>query len=252
MLMNLLASQNGIWTAALLGSGLMVIERRPIISGMLLGCLVAKPQMALLVPFALLVARRWATLVACGVTAAALIGASALTFGMDPWIEFAHRVPILRHWDLEDGTDVWHFYASVFVSVRHLSASLPVAYAIQGFVTVIVLLVAVCVWQSTASLAVKSAVLVACTPFASPYFQVYDLVVLSLVPLWLLSTDRSRHPAVIWAAVPLTLAPLALLPALIVAVRRWAGEPGARPALGATARDAMAMLLAPRQARGQT
>lgn len=268
VLMNLLAGQNGTWTAVLLGGGLMALERRPVLAGMLLAGLVAKPQMALLVPFALLAARRWTTLMTCAITAAALIGASVLLFGMDPWIAFAHRIPVLRQWDLEDGTGVWHFYACIFVSVRHLPASLLAAYATQGIVTVVVLLLVICVWHSSAPLAVKNAVLVASTPFASPYFQVYDLVVLSLVPLWLLSTERANFSAILWSAVPLTvvplvapivaleanvdIAPLALLPALMIAVGHYRGEQSAPAIVSTISGKVVAALVAPGQARGQT
>jgi hypothetical protein len=193
---------------------------------------------------------------------------SDVLFGVDPWIAFAHRIPVLRQWDLEDGTGVWHFYACVFVSVRHLPASLLAAYGAQGIATVIMLLLVICVWRSAAPLAVKNAVLVASTPFASPYFQVYDLVVVSLVPLWLLSTERANFSAIVWSAIPLTIvplvapivaleanigiAPLALLPALLVAVGRCGGERNGLTIVSATARSIAAVLMAPRQARGQT
>lgn len=267
VLMNLLAGQNGTWTAVLLGGCLMALEQRPILAGVLLAGLVAKPQMALLVPFALLAARRWTTLTASGVTAAALIVASVVLFGTEPWIAFVHRVPLLRQWDLDDGTGVWHFYASVFVSVRHLPASLPLAYAAQGIVTMTVLLLVIHVWHSSAPLAVRNAVLVACTPFASPYFQVYDLVVLSLVPLWLLSTERPNRSAILWSAIPMTIAPLvapivalvanvgiaplALLPALMVAVGHCGSERSDLTIVGATVRNVVAAL-APGQARSRT
>jgi arabinofuranan 3-O-arabinosyltransferase len=46
--------QNGTWTAAFLGGGLALLERRPVVAGVLLGLLIQKPQLGLLLPVALL------------------------------------------------------------------------------------------------------------------------------------------------------------------------------------------------------
>ena len=91
---------------------------------------------------------------------------------------------------------------------------------------------------------------------------------LSLVPLWLLSTERPRYSAILWSAIPVTIiplvapivaleanvgiAPLALLPALVVAVVHCGGERSALAIVSATERNVMAALMAPGQPRGQT
>jgi hypothetical protein len=51
--------QNGFLTALLLGGGLMLLEQRPFAAGMIIGCLVYKPQFALVIPFVFLVTRDW-------------------------------------------------------------------------------------------------------------------------------------------------------------------------------------------------
>jgi len=211
VLINALAGQTGTWTAAAFAGGLMALERAPIAGGLLLGLLVVKPQMALLVPVALLAGRQWIALLACATTAVALIALSLLLFGTDAWLAFLQRIPLLRAWDLEDGTGIWHFYASVFVAVRHLPASLPVAYAVQGFASIAALLLVVTGWLSSAPTGVKHAILVLGAVFVTPYIQAYDLVVLSLVPLWLLGCEPAEidRQRMLWAAVPLTLAPIA-------------------------------------------
>ena len=191
--------------------GLMTIERAPLAGGILLGLLIVKPQMAILVPVALLAGRQWIALLACAATACGLIGVSLLLFGSDPWLAFLQRIPLLRAWDLDDGTGVWHFYASVFVAVRHLPAALMVAYAAQGLASIVALALVVIAWLSSAPAAVRNAMLVLGAVFVTPYIQVYDLVVVSLVPLWLLgaATSDIDRQQIFWAAVPLTLAPIA-------------------------------------------
>ncbi len=56
---NAVGGQNSTWTAALSGSGLSLLERRPLLAGGLLGLLIYKPQLGLLIPVALLAGRHW-------------------------------------------------------------------------------------------------------------------------------------------------------------------------------------------------
>ena len=50
---------NGFLTGLLLGGGLILLDKRPLLAGLLLGCLVYKPQFALVIPLLLLAARQW-------------------------------------------------------------------------------------------------------------------------------------------------------------------------------------------------
>jgi hypothetical protein len=235
--LNAFTGQNGTWMAALFGGGLMAVNRRPLVGGALLGLLVIKPQLAFLVPMALLAGRRWLALMAfCGV-AALLVGTSVLLFGLDTWWDFARQVAQLRQTILEDGTGVWHLFVSIFVTVRHLPAPVSVAYAVQAVAAIAALLAVVLAWRSSAPQTAKNAVLVMAVFYATPYVQAYDMVVTTLVPLWLVAqgTGAGVRPTTVWlASLPLIVAPvlspflskisgfgvgcLLLAPAMVVAV----------------------------------
>ena len=58
---NLGHGQNGLLTAGLFGAALLALPARPIVSGVLFGALAYKPQLALVMPFALLAAGQWRT-----------------------------------------------------------------------------------------------------------------------------------------------------------------------------------------------
>jgi hypothetical protein len=58
LFMSAVGGQNGAMTAALLGGGLMPVDRRPIVAGILFGMMIYKPHLALMLPFALLAGRR--------------------------------------------------------------------------------------------------------------------------------------------------------------------------------------------------
>jgi arabinofuranan 3-O-arabinosyltransferase len=70
---NFFAGQNGFLTASLLGASLFFLETRPIVAGVILGCLTYKPQFGILLPLALVASRQWRAFASAGV-AAALLG----------------------------------------------------------------------------------------------------------------------------------------------------------------------------------
>src|ERR1700760_1738864 len=96
LFVNAVGGQNGALTAALLGGGLLLLDRRPGVAGILFGLLVYKPQLALMLPFALIAGRRWLTVGVTAATAALLVAASIAAFGVHPWLQYAANVPVLR------------------------------------------------------------------------------------------------------------------------------------------------------------
>ena len=59
--LNAAHGQNGFLSAALLGGGLLIMDRRPLLAGVCFGAMAFKPHLALAIPFALIFARRWMT-----------------------------------------------------------------------------------------------------------------------------------------------------------------------------------------------
>jgi hypothetical protein len=222
LFVNAVGGQNGALTAILLGGGLVLQGRRPIVAGILFGCLAYKPHLALLLPFALIAGRRWLTIGATAATAILLVAASALLFGPHRWIEYADNVAQLRSVILEDGTGVWHRMLSVFVFARRLGADVGTAYAMQAvFAAVAAVFVARSWWRDEA-VHLRNAMVIVGTCLATPYLQDYDLVVSAFVVLWLKAAEeRSRMPVpwiraamAVMLLLPLLAAPLAKLTGL--------------------------------------
>src|SRR4051812_28567511 len=84
-LINTVGGQNGFLSAALLLGGVLMIDRRPVLAGVLFGLLTFKPHLGLVMPFALLALGAWRTIIAAIVTAAILVAISLSVFGFDPW-----------------------------------------------------------------------------------------------------------------------------------------------------------------------
>src|ERR1019366_3188336 len=123
--------QNGFLTAALLGGALHLLDRRPWIAGVLIGCLAYKPQFGVLIPIAVVAGGRWRSIGAAAVTVAALFGLSFATLGGGVWHAFADSMNFTQTVVLEQGGTGWEKIQSVFSAVRIWGGSVHTAYAIQ-------------------------------------------------------------------------------------------------------------------------
>jgi arabinofuranan 3-O-arabinosyltransferase len=183
---NIYLQQTGYYTAVLLGGGLMLLERRPTAAGIVLGMLWCKPQLGILLLPALIAGRYWQTLVAVALTALTLTTASAILYGPDAWIGyFSHMVALSRLIASADVAATWMPMTTVFAMMRHIGASVPAAYTIQGLSTICAAVAVALLWRGDGSLAIKSAGLVIATFLATSYAWAYDAVVLTLAAAWL-------------------------------------------------------------------
>jgi hypothetical protein len=191
LLLNAIGGQNGAITAVLLGGGLTLVDRRPVIAGILFGMMIYKPHLALMLPFALLAGRRWLVVLVTGGTAALLVASSLAVHGSDVWLQYQHNVSVLRAVILEDGTGVSHRMVSVFVFARYLGADVAAAYGWQAAAGLVAALVIVRSWWRDEPAEIRNAVLLVGTSLATPYLQDYDLVFGAFVVAWLLKAERT-------------------------------------------------------------
>jgi alpha-1,2-mannosyltransferase len=180
VLINLGHGQNGFLTAGLFGAALLVLRSRQLLAGVLFGLLAYKPQFALVIPIALLAAGQWRAILAAGITVIALVGLTSLIFGFDLWLAFAASTETSRKLLLEQGDVGFEKLQSVFAAVRMWGGGIPLAYAVQGIVSVAVVCGTAWTWLSACNRDLKSALLVVATLLASPHVLDYDLVVLAV------------------------------------------------------------------------
>jgi hypothetical protein len=176
---NLGHGHNGFLTAALIGFGLIHLDTRPIFAGILFGLLAYKPQFGIMIPLVLVATGRWRTVFAAGATVALLTLVATLAFGAETWRAFFTFAEYTRVHVLETGETGWHKIQSVFSVARMWGGSIPLAYAVQGAVTIVVAGALVWLWRSSASFALKAAALCLATILATPYSLDYDLMVLA-------------------------------------------------------------------------
>jgi len=245
---------NGFLTAALLGGGLLLLDRRPLLAGLLFGCLIYKPQFALAVPLLLLAGGHVRAMIGACAAAALLVGATLAIWGWPVWQAFLDSLPLTRQVIIEQGETGWHKIQSPFAMARMWGGSVPLAYAVQGAVTVAAM--GAVLWLARASRPnLRNAAVCAAAMLSTPYVLDYDLVVLGLGAAFLVKdgVERGFLPweksllALIWLAplVSRTVSELALVPlgqAAIVALlalalrRSFAGKELALPAAAAPSR----------------
>lgn len=177
---NLTHGQNGFLTAALLGLGLVVLPRRPLLAGAAFALLTVKPQLGLLIPLALAAGGQWRAFAAAAVGAVALAGLSAAAYGLEPWRAFLEFSRFSREVVLESGMTGFEKMTTVFAALRLWGAPLSVAYAAQALAALAAAWTVWRVWRSPAAYALKAAVLATAALLATPYAMDYDLCALGV------------------------------------------------------------------------
>lgn len=215
VLTNIGHGQNGFLTAALLGGGLGLLGKRPVLAGALLGGLVVKPQLALAVPVLVLAGGHGRTMLAGIASALLLCAAATLAFGAGIWPAFlaggATGRAILEQGLVEPGKMV-----SLYAAVRVLGGGATAGYAAQALLTVAAA-AAVALAARAGSIRGAAATCACAAPLMSPFFLDYDLTVVALPLAWLSGEGLRRgwrpYEKIILAAgyaLPLVARPLAL------------------------------------------
>lgn len=184
----LLWVQNGLLTSAIFTAALVFLPKRPLVSGVLLGAMSLKPQLGLLIPFALIAGRNWPALLMAIATFLILAALSAVMFGIAIWPAFFQSLAQSRQF-LEGGS-LWFKMQSPF------ALSLPLlgrnaAYGVQAIIFALVLWVVVDIWREpTVPAAYKSSAVLSGSLLVSPYVFSYDATVLSAAVLMLTCENK--------------------------------------------------------------
>jgi alpha-1,2-mannosyltransferase len=185
VIINFMCGQNGFLTTALIGGGLLLLERRPVLAGCLFGLMAYKPQFAILIPFTLFVGREWRALIATAISAILFAAVSLAVFGEPTWRAFIGSLPFFQKIVLERGAINFSTLQTIFGAVRTWGGSVDLAYLFQGLVALYAASAVFLVWRSGPAFALKAATLAAGSLMVSPYVLQYDLMLLALPIAWM-------------------------------------------------------------------
>jgi alpha-1,2-mannosyltransferase len=181
---NLAHGQNGFLSAAILGGGLLLLDRYAFIGGILLGFLCYKPQLIVLIPVALIAGRRWKALVGVSISILGLVLSSMLTMGTEVWSAFYQSIPLARKL-YESGAMPIFKIGTVFNAALLAGASYETARALHAIMMICAAIAVFFVWFRDTSLPIRGSVLVLSMLLFTPHALPYDFVLLALPIAWL-------------------------------------------------------------------
>ena len=192
VLVNLTHGQNGFLTAGLIAGALLLVDRRPVLAGVLIGLLAYKPQFGILIPLVLAVSGRWTAFVAAAATVAAMAAATVALFGIETWAAFLDSLAFTRTVVLEAGTTGWEKIQSVFAAVRMWGGPTGLAYGLQFALLAVLAAATAWLWRAGAPLALRASALIVASLLATPYVLDYDMIVLGPAIAWFVAHGLER------------------------------------------------------------
>jgi hypothetical protein len=180
---NIIHGQNGFFTAAIAGWGLILIQEQPVLGGVILGLLSFKPHLAFLIFLALAAGRHWKAFFSAAASAAAFAAASIIAFGISPWFAFIKQLPFVAS-VVEEGYLPWDKMSSIFAASRLLGLDIQISYIIQAIVTLGVIMLVIFVWHKKAPFPIKASILISGIFLVTHYSFQYDLAILALAIGW--------------------------------------------------------------------
>jgi alpha-1,2-mannosyltransferase len=182
--------QNAFLTAALFGGATLLVDRRPVVAGLLFGAVCYKPHFGLLIPVALAAGRHWRAFAAAAVSSIALVLASVGLFGLQTWRDFFAALSG-SHATFEAGfVKLWAF-VTPFGAMLLLGANSTLAYGVQIAATLAATVFVGWVWWRKLSLEVRAAALTVATLVAVPLAIFYDLMLAAVAGAWLCRPSQS-------------------------------------------------------------
>lgn len=169
---------NGFLTAALMGGGVLTLERRPWLAGVLFGLVAYKPQFGLLLPLALVAGGHWRAFGGAALAVVFMTLATWLAFGTATWMAFFGSLEYSRSYVAEQGATGWHKIQSVFAMARLWGAGVGAAYVAQGVCLLLSAGALLTLWLCRVDWRLRGAGLLIASLLATPYALDYDMMIL--------------------------------------------------------------------------
>ena len=171
--------QNAFLTTALLATSLSLLDRRPLLAGVICGLMIFKPHLALAVPVLLVAQGRWRVIVGGLLGGLAALALATLVFGPSIWPAYFAAAAESRV-VLETGKVDYAHFASLFALARWSGASVPLAYGMQAFTAVAALASLVVAARRCSDTRLLGGLVVLTTALCTPFMLEYDLLILAI------------------------------------------------------------------------
>ncbi len=212
---NAVVGENAFLSSALIGFGLLALQRRPVLAGVLFGGLCCKPHFLLPIGVFLLAQFQWRALLGMAASGAALCLLSGLLFGWQSWVDYFSIVVPHAEWMFQHHGFSYGIQITPFSAVRLLGGGVVIANIVQGAVMLLTMAALFSLARS-GSAHLRAAALVASFPLIVSVMLDYDLTICALAIMFLYQ-QASRTGFLPWEKT--MLAAMFLLPVLILAFR---------------------------------
>jgi hypothetical protein len=190
---NLFSGQTGAITAVFFLGAAHFWPTRPVLAGICIGLLAIKPQLGLLIPFALVASGQWRIFAAAATTILLLIVLSTLWLGAAIWADYLRMTQLYSDLVGRGHDQVQQLLVGPYVSLHGTGMPAALAASLQVLISLAVVTVIVRVFwsykqerrQEDGRLDLRLGLLAAGTLLATPYSFCYDtpLLILSIIPL---------------------------------------------------------------------
>lgn len=196
VLVNGVIGQNGFLTAAIFTAGTSLLRTRPFVAGAILGAFVIKPQLALLLPVAVIAGRLWSAVAGAVTTAVGLTLLSLILFGAGTFTGFLQILSLYTEL-MRQETWPWNEFISIFAFLRYCGVDQTVSLTVHAIVAVGAATLTWIAWSRDWKEQVP--ILAAATLLIPPYLLTYDAL-LMIIPMgfWIRQQPRPYLVGLLW------------------------------------------------------
>jgi hypothetical protein len=214
--------ETAFFTSGLILGGFGLLPRSKILAGILFGLLTLKPQLGVLIPFALLALGEWRAIIAAAATAAALIAISCIAFPPSLWLVWSHTLPAYQT-EYFAAAKSLNLNIIVTPAANLITLGCPprAAWLIQSAITLAIAALTFITFRRRQNSGLAIAGLFTGAFLAVPHAYAYDTITLTAALALIFERTRFTWPATLAAGI-IFLAPFMLLspasPAFLYAV----------------------------------
>lgn len=192
VIVTLVAGQNGLLTSALFILGFALLDKKPVIAGIVLALISFKPQLIIFVPVILIARGSWKAMLGFFAMLALLVALSVMSYGFAIWGDFmqmlAHQAEVVKAFPEKMQTGM----ASVYIGMRMSGAGHIVSLLGHALVAVAAMVYLFRLFRQNKPEA--ELVFFIMLFLASPYVMVYDLALMA-VPLYFVMKEKTQFAA---------------------------------------------------------
>ena len=164
-----------IWTAGFVGAIAAIGQGRMALAGLVIALLTLKPQLGVLVPFALAFGGYWRTAIWAVVGTVALTLVSTLVMGIDYWAHFLWSMEFINE-VMQSDLVQFNLMMTWYAFARLAGAGHEIAQPVQIAVLIACAVAISWIWsRRNVTLDLKAATLCVAIPLATPYAYHYEL-----------------------------------------------------------------------------